>query len=158
MTPWRWRQERTQGIWKYGPAWLRPFAAAMPWLTVLLLLLMLHMVGGTFVMSRGALFELPDAGLAEGESTSLVALAMPRGAATMVFFDDARYMLDDPASVATFRSHLAERTGKVELKTMLILADRRIPGGDLMRLAALAKGVGVTRILFAEKKTETKVE
>ena len=60
MSPWKWTPERTQGIWRHGPAWMKPLAAAVPWLTVLLLLLMLHMVGGTFVTNRGALFDLPD--------------------------------------------------------------------------------------------------
>ena len=40
MTDWRWRPERTMGIWRHGAGWLRPFVAAAPYVTVGLLLLM----------------------------------------------------------------------------------------------------------------------
>lgn len=35
---------------------------------------------------------------------------------------------------------------------MLVLADRRVPTGDVMRFADLARAGGVKRVLFAEKK------
>ena len=75
MTPWNWKPERAQGVWRTGPVWLRPFLAAVPWITVLLLVLMFHMVGGTLASSEGVLFDLPDSSeLEEGEPASLVAL------------------------------------------------------------------------------------
>ena len=64
-TPWKWTPERTLGIWRHGAAWTRPVTAAIPYLTVMLLLLMLHFVGGTLTSAKGVLFDLPDAGLAE---------------------------------------------------------------------------------------------
>ncbi len=60
MSQWNWKPERTQGVWRTGPAWLRPFLSAVPWITVLLLVLMFHIVGGTLVSSEGVLFDLPD--------------------------------------------------------------------------------------------------
>ena len=153
MSPWKWTPERTQGIWRHGPVWLKPFAVAVPWLTVILLLLMLHMVGGTFVSERGILFDLPDSsGLDEGESASLVALVMPMPHETLVFFDDARYTMGDEASVAAFGSHLENRAAKSERKTLLVLADRRVATGELMKLSAIARRSGLERILFAEKR------
>lgn len=158
-TPWRWTPERTQGIWRHGAVWMRPFLAAAPWLTVLVLLLMLYMVAGTLYTSKGILFDLPDAsGLEEGESAPLVALAvpMPRKASasdeTLVFFDDARYSLGDDASAAAFASHLEERVAKTSRRTLLVLADRRISSGELMKIASLAKRSGAKGILFAEKR------
>ena len=154
MSPWGWTPERTPGILRHGAVWMRPFAAAAPWITVLLLLLMLHVVSGTLTSAKGTLFDLPDAGLAEGEATGLVALAIPHAHETLVFFDDSRYVLDDAASMCAFGEHLSERVARSESKTLLVLADRRIHGGDLMDLAAVAKKGGAAKILFAQKRPE----
>ena len=89
MTSWGWTPERTAGIWRHGASWLRPFAAAAPYLTVLLLLLMLYVVGGTLASARGVLFDLPEAGLGEGEATELVALVIP-----YALFGIVRWILD----------------------------------------------------------------
>ncbi len=156
MTRWEWSANRA-GKTSAGVAWMRPFAAAVPWITVVLLLLMFHMIGGTMTSAEGVLFDLPDAGSAEGEETKLVALVMPmtRESArreTLVFFDDARYMLGDEASESVFIEQLAERSSKTGDRTLLVLADRRVAGGELMRVAALAKKGGVKRLLFAERK------
>jgi len=152
MSPWGWRPQRTDGIWRFGAPAMRPFIAAAPWVTVLLLLLLFHLVGGTLTTARGALFDLPDTAVAEGETTGLVALVMPIEHETLVFFDDARYLLSDEQSSDTLAAHLAERMAKTARKTLLVLADRRVAGGQLMRVADFAKRAGATKILFAEKK------
>ena len=153
MSPWKWTPEPPQGIWRHGPAWMKPFVAAVPWITVLLLVLMLQMVGGTLVSERGLLFDLPDSsGLDEGDSASLVALVMPMPHETLVFFDDARYTMGDEASVAAFGSHLGDRVSKSDSKKLLVLADRRVATGELMKIAALARRSGVESVLMAEKR------
>ena len=151
---WGWKPERTVGIWRYGAGWLKPFVAAAPFLSVGLILLMLHMVGGTMTVAEGVLFDLPDGAGTEGENTEMVALVTPMRHDTMIFFDDSRYILGDPASIRAFGENLAASAGRNANKTLLVLADRRVTGGDLMGLAALAKRSGVEKILFAEKKRE----
>ncbi len=151
-TPWGWTPERTLGIWRHGAAWTRPITAAIPFLTVMLLLLMLHFVGGTLTSSKGVLFDLPGTELAEGEATGLVALVMPMPHETLVFFDDSRYLMGDEASIRALGENVALRTEKSSTKTLLVLADRRVAGGELMRLAEVARLNGVERVLFAEKK------
>lgn len=154
MNGWEWMPERTQGIWRHGAPCLKPLAAAAPFLSVLLLVLQFHMSGGTFTTAKGVLFDLPAPGIAEGESTDLTALMMAMPLKTLVFFDDSRYILGDDASVKAFGEHLAERIGKTENKTLLVLADRRVEGGELMKFAAVVRRHGVSRVLFAEKKSE----
>ena len=154
MSPWGWTPERTLGIWRHGAVWLRPVAAAIPWITVLVLLLMFHYVAGTLTAAKGTLFDLPDSGLAEGEATGLVALVIPRAHETLVFFDDSRYVLADASSARAFVDHLSERAARSESKTLLVLADRRVSGGDLMNLASVAKKGGVSKVLFAQKRAE----
>lgn len=154
MSPWGWSPERSEGIWRYGARWMRPLAAAIPWITVGLLMMMLYMVGGTFTSSKGVLFDLPDGGLADGEATGLVALIMPTEHETLVFFDDSRYLLGDTASTAALSEHLAESVRRSGDRTLLTLADRRVAGGELMRFAAIARRGGVEKVLFAEKRQE----
>lgn len=152
--PFGWQPKRTEGIWRYGAPSLRPFVASAPWLTVGLLLLMFHLIGGTLVAEKGVLFDLPEPGLAEGEATGPVALIVPVARETLVFFDDARYTLGDAASAAALAEHFSDAFAESRCKTLLSLADRRVSSGDLMRFAALARMSGVGKVLFAEKKTE----
>lgn len=153
MRQWKWTPERSQGIWRYGTVWFKPLLAAVPWITVLLLLEMFHLIGGTLVSSAGVLFDLPDgSGMEEGASAALVALLMPMPRETLVFFDDARYTMGDVASVDAFGDHLSDRAAKTDRKTLLVLADRRVAAGELMKIAAIAKRGGVERVLFAEKQ------
>lgn len=154
MSPWGWTPDKNQGIWRHGAGWMRPFAAAVPWITLLVLLLMLHVAAETLTAARGTLFDLPDSGLGDGEATGLVALAIPHASETLVFFDDSRYVLDDSSSMSSFVEHLSERVVRSESKTLLVLADRRIHGGDLMDIAALAKKGGAAKVLFAQKRVE----
>lgn len=149
---WGWGVRASGAASRHDIAWLRPFVAAAPWITLAVLLLMMNLLGGTLAIREGVLFELPDAGIAEGESTSLVALMIPMSHETLVFFDDARFVMGDPQSMDAFREQLAERAGKLKERTLLVLADRRISADEIMRFAAIAKEGGVGQILFAERR------
>ena len=158
MSPWNWSPARSGGIWRHGPDWLRPLTAAVPWITVALMLMMLNFVSGSFSTAPGVLFDLPDAGPAEGEPTSMVALVMPMQRDTLVFFDDARYQLGDSSSMAAFGRHLAERSGRVKHRTLLVMADYKVAGGELMKLAEVARQSGLEKVLFSEKRREGRTE
>ena len=133
---------------------MKPVAASFPWVTLAVLVLMIHMIGGTFTSAKGVLFDLPERGLEDGEATRLVAVVMPVLGETRVFFDDARYKLGESGSAAKLAEQLCASTKQTGRKTLLVLADRRVAGGDLMKLAAIARKGGVDKILFAEKKSE----
>ena len=151
MSQWDWSPARDLGIWRYGAGWFRPFAAAVPYLTIVILLLMMQMVGGTLTASRGVLFDLPDGELGDGTTSELVALVMPVRHDTMVVFDDARYLLDDSASMRSFSKDVAESEFR-EDKALLILADRRVSTDHLMKVVSAAKRGGVNKILLAGKR------
>ena len=154
MSPWGWTPERSPGIWRHGAAWLRPIVAAAPYLTVGLLLLLLRVVSGTLTAAEGTLFDLPAAVSTDAVGEAPVALMMPMPRGTLVFFDDTRYLMGEEASMRALGEQLAERFARRAERTLLVLADRRVAGGELMRLAALAKANGVARVLFAEKRAE----
>ena len=152
MISWGWKPARTEGIWRHGLPAIRPLVAAAPWLAVALILAMFNLLEGALVSSKGVLFDLPDPGIAEGEAAGLVALVLPMHSETLVFFDDSRYMLSDDVSSAAFLRHLSERAARTDKKTMLVLADRRVAGGELMKMAAIARRSGLEKVLFAEKR------
>jgi len=151
---WGWSEARTAG--ESGSsgsiAWLRPLSAAVPWITVGLLTLMLYMVSGVYTRSTGLAVSLPDTGIGEGLRASLVALVIPSARETLVFFDDTRYVLDDESSLAAFGEQLAERARKAKEDSLLVLADGRVASGKLMTVAAEAKRRGIARLLFAERR------
>ena len=152
MSPWGWKPERSLGIWRHGALGLRPVVAAAPYLMVGLLLVLLRCVSGTLTVAEGTLFDLPDAVPTDAVGESPVALMMPIPRETLVFFDDTRYLMGEESSMRALGDQLANRFARREQKSLLVLADRRVAGGELMRFAALAKASGVERILFAEKK------
>lgn len=158
MKGWGWAPERNVGIWRHGAGWLHPIVAAAPWLTIALLLLMFFLIGGTLTAAKGVLFDLPERGLQDGEPTRMVALVMPTRTDTLVFFDDARYLLGDSATTARLERDIADRAAQTGASTLLALADRRVSSGDLMKFATLVRQAGVQRILFAEKREAGGVE
>ena len=134
--------------------WLRPVSAAAPYLTVLLLVLMLHVVSGTLASENGLLFDLPSTASRDGAVTELVALILPREHETLAFFDDSRYILGDESSFKALGESIAARAEKSPSKSLLVLADRRVPVEDLMKIADAARRGGVSKILFAGKSME----
>ena len=154
MSQWGWTPARNLGIWRYGAGWSRPIAAAIPYLTVCLLLIMMHMVGGTMTSCRGVLFDLPDGVQTDGEASELVALVMPVQHETMIVFDDARYLLGDAASMRSFGEDLSGSVERRTGKSLLILADRRVSTGHLMEIVSVAKRSGVDRVLLAGKRED----
>ena len=152
MSQWGWTPARSLGIWRYGAGWFRPVAAAVPYLTVMLLILMMHMVGGTLTAYEGVLFDLPSGDLPDGEATGLVALVMPGKHETMVVFDDARYLLGDATSMRSFGDDLAGSAERRAGKPLLILADRRVSTAHLMEVVSVAKRSGVSKVLLAGKR------
>ena len=151
---WGWSRQRNLGSGVFGPRWLRPLAMMVPWLTVLLLLEMFHLIGGTLVSAQGVAFELPEGEAVDGELGELVALVTPSAKDTLVFFDDARFSMSDRESLAAFGEQLAERAKKADRKSLVVLADRRVTGEELMRLAAVARWSGVPKILLSTKEKE----
>lgn len=151
---WNWTAPRTVGISDFGPRWLRSLVYALPWITVLLLLLMLYIVSGTLTSAKGVIFELPEGDQLEGSSSPLVALVVPSAHETLVFFDDARYSLGDRESVAALGEHFSSRIAKVEDRTLVVMVDRRVTGGELARLASVARTGGIRRLLLANKQEE----
>ena len=151
---WNWITPRPAGLSKYGPRWLKPMAVAIPWITVILLFLMLYVVSGTMTSAKGVFVELPEGDQLDGSASSLVATVVPSAHGTLVFFDDARYWLNDRESMSAFGEHLAGRAAKVEDRTLVVMADFRVTGGEMSVLSSVSRANGIKRLLFAHKPKE----
>ena len=155
---WGWLPPSDEGIWRYGAAWMRPFAASAPWLTLAILLALASLTSGRLAIAPGIVFDLPSSAAQDAEVAKLVALVLPLaresggGEETFVFFDDARFAISDPSSADSFRRSLEERIASDRSGTLQILADRRVSSGDIMGITALARAAGVRRVQIAEKR------
>lgn len=155
MSPWGWTPARNLGIWRHGAMWYKPFTMIAPWFTIIVLLIEIWLISQTMTSARGVLFELPECvPMGDADGAPLVALVIPMGRDTLIFFDDARYSLDDVASADAFAVHLAERVEKIDQRTLLVLADRRVAAGSLSNIAALARASGVSKLMLASKNSQ----
>ena len=152
---WGWRPRQTEGIWRHGCAWTKPLFAAVPWVTLGLLLALFAFIGDRLPQVPGLVCDLPSPGSGQAEATGLAALVLPAADAegdTLVFFDDARYSLSDESSVATLKDQLGVRVGTEPSGTFLLLADRRVPAGDIMQLVGIARESGFVHVQIAERR------
>ena len=136
------------------PQRLLPFSAAVPWSTLIFIFVMIAKIGGTFTHEKGILFDLPHTTIGDISETDAVALMLYTDEGVLLFFDDTRYILDDSSQMKKFAKQLEKRISYASENVLLILADRRISGGDLMKVASIARENGASKVLFAEKKAE----
>ena len=154
---WGWRPAQAEGIWRHGERWTKPLFAAAPWITLALLLVMFGLIDGRLTAAPGVEFDLPKSTGRQAVVPGATMLVLPsanvgENGGTLAFFDDARYVLDDPQSVALLREQLVARVQENSANsTLLVLADRRVSSGDLLRLAGIARTSGVTHVQIAER-------
>ena len=152
---WGWRPRQADGIWRHGCAWTKPLFAAVPWITLTLLLALFAFIGDRLPQVPGIVCDLPQPVAGQAQATGLAALVLPGANAdeeTLVFFDDARYSLSDESSVMTLKERLGARSLAEPSNTFLLLADRRVPAGDIIRLVGIARESGLSRVQIAERR------
>ena len=149
---WGWSEKRNASR-RPGGDWLRPISMSAPWLTVGLAVMMMSFLSGTFSAAKGLLFELPSADGGDTVSSGAVALVMRMSGETLVFFDDARYILDDPASLASFVEELKRVLSSSRSRNgeLLALADKSVSCEELFKCAEAAKKGGANKVLFATR-------
>jgi len=150
VSPWGWKPERTLGIWRYGCLWLRPIVSSAPYLTILFLLALIYCLSNALPSATGLTVSLPATSCDEVQNADFTVLLLPKGNDTIVLFDDSRYFLKDDLSMAAFVDHLSGRVLRVKARTLLVLADRHVPTGDLMQLMSVARRSGIANVLIAE--------
>ena len=139
-------------------AWFRYLSQMAPWLTILLIAVLFVFLQGSLAPVPSLLFDLPEAGAADSAQPGLVALLIPsdiEGAesdATLVYFDDARYVMSDRVSLEEFTNRLGEKVVETKCAVLTLLSDRRVPAGDIMKIMSLAKAARLHHVQLAEKR------
>ena len=71
------------------------------------------------------------------------------------YAEDATFTVrfkQEAAAAANLQSRLSARASDARSGTLLLLADRRVPAGDLMKLMALARKAGLKHVQVAERR------
>jgi biopolymer transport protein ExbD len=139
-------------------SYFRHLSQIAPWLTLLLTAVLFLFLQGTLSPVPSLLFDLPEAGAADSAKAGLVALLIPgdiEGAeddGTLVYFDDARYVLSDQISLDEFSNRLSSRAIETKCGVLTLLTDRRVPAGDVMKIMGVAKAGRLLHVQLAEKR------
>lgn len=151
------RKHRT--IYRFGGSWAQAMLISIPWINIIILTLMLTLVHGKIAVTPGVLFDLPRAPIHEGMQTRLTAMMIPVTRDTpgaqqiLIFFDDSRFLTDDKNQMEDLANRVRQRvlqdTGGG--KALLILADKRVPYGEVMAFVNLVREAGVERVNAALK-------
>lgn len=134
---------------------LRSFMAAVPFLTLLLIVVMFVIISAELTSEKGFVLNLPDTDFSNGDRTDLVALVMPSNEDVLIFFDDARFSMGNSSSMESFQKQLSSRIERSDSKTLLVLLDKNVSSGNAMKLSQISQKAGVKKMLFAEKRKES---
>lgn len=154
-----WSQQirRHRTVYRFGGPWARSLVASIPWLNAVILVVLLLAVHGRLAIAPGVAFDLPRAPLREGTRVGLTALMIqvardvPGGEETLIFFDDDRYSVQDAEQMALLAERIRDRMALSTQRELLLLADKRVPHGEVVHFVNAAREAGVQRVHVAEK-------
>ncbi len=144
-------------IYRFGGPWARSLLVSVPWVNAVILVVMLVTVHHQLAISPGVVFDLPRAPLREGLHQGLtvlmieVARGAPGGEETLIFFDDDRFSAQDEEQLTMLSERLKNRMALDGRRELLLMADKRVPHGDVIRFVNVAREAGVQRVNVAEK-------
>ena len=151
----KWRSETLRNRFARRGWGGQALLAAAPWLNLVLLTILLLVVGDRILVRPGVVFELPHAPFREGLRYGLTAVMIPvprtNGMETIVFFDEERFEMTTQAKQEQLAERIRARVEHEPRREILLLADRRIPHGDVMALVNLARDAGVSRVNVSTK-------
>lgn len=149
------RRHRT--VYRFGGPWAHALLSMVPWINCLAILFLMLVVNRRTVISPGVVFDLPHAAFREGMYVGLTALMItvardtPGGEETLIFFDDDRYSTQDTEQMSVLTERVKSRVALGSRSELLLLADKRVPHGDVMRFVNAVREAGVQRVNVAEK-------
>lgn len=151
----KWRSETLRNRFTRRGWGGQALLAAAPWLNGVLLVILLLAVGDRILVRPGVVFELPHAPFREGLRYGLTAVMIPvprtNGMETVVFFDEERFEMTTQSKQEQLAERIRTRVEHEPRREILLLADRRIPHGDVMTLVNLARDAGVSRVNVSTK-------
>lgn len=149
------RRHRT--VYRFGGMWAHALLSAVPWIDCVIIAVLVLALNGRMVISPGVVFDLPRATFREGTHLGLTAMMIPvardtpGGDETLIFFDDDRYSTRDTEQMSMLAERVKSRVTMGARSELLLLADKRVPHGDVMRFVNAVREAGVQRVNVAEK-------
>lgn len=153
----RWVDLRNTGLRSGRRTRRRPmgaFVQIVPWLTLLVVLALFFSVWHRVAVVPGIHFSLPAGAFVEGSagSANLVLLRAAHPApATLAFFNDVRFSLTNGTDAARLQKDISASLDRGQGGTLLLLADREVPHGDVMAAVGIARMAGVREVNVAVK-------
>lgn len=146
-----------RGVSRFGGPWAQAVMYSVPWINAIILFILFFLYHERITISPGIVFDLPPAPLREGSHTGLTALmfsvnqeSMSREEA-MVFFDDSRFMVEDNEQMSLLAEQIRVRLKNASSGDFLLLADKRVKHGDILRFVNILRQAGVSKVNVAEK-------
>ena len=154
---WSKQVRRHRTVYRFGGVWAQALLSLVPWIDCVVLAVLLLAVTRRTVISPGVVFDLPRATFREGMYVGLTALMItvardtPGGEETLIFFDDDRYSTRDQEQMSVLAERVKSRVALGARNELLLLADKRVPHGDVVRFVNAVREAGVQRVNVAEK-------
>lgn len=143
------------------------FLQVVPWINVAVIAALFITISRMLTISPSVNFELPAAPFSEGAESGAT-LVMIRGNAlyggpsgntdmaennTLAFFEDIRYRIgsDDERKLA---EHISFYVRKFNGTQILLLADKNVLHGDVMKVVNIVRNAGIKRVNVAVKPEE----
>ena len=145
---------------RFGRSWFKNISSGIPWIDAVIIVVLLLVVNNRLTIMPGMVFDLPRAPLRSGVHNTyngLTAVMIPvvhditSGDETLIFFDDERFSMKDEDFAERLSSKVRERIHASSSHDLLLLADRNIPHGDVIRFVNVVREAGVNRVNVGEK-------
>ena len=130
------------------------FTQFVPWLTLLVILALFLSVSHQVTVVPSVRFSLPAGAFVEGSagSVNLVLLrARQPASATLAFFNDVRFSLTNETDAVRLQKDISAALSRGRGGSLLLLADREVPHGDVMTAVGIARKAGVRDVNVAVK-------
>ncbi len=130
------------------------FFQIVPWLTLLVVLALFFSVWHRVAVVPGIHFSLPKGAFLEGSagSANLILLRASHPApSTLAFFNDVRFSLTNETDAARLQKDISAALARGQGDSLLLLADREVPHGDVMAAVGIAREAGVRDVNVAVK-------
>lgn len=125
-----------------------------PWVDLILLVIMFVLFNGTMVLRPGVVIDLPRGPFQDGTQSGMLAVVLTVGtgsepAAEVVFFDDERFEVDQPADREKLEQGFARHLQFHPDDGLVIQADASVSHGTILSLVDMASQVGVGEVNLA---------
>jgi len=131
-----------------------------PWVNIILLLFLFHLVGSRMVLQPGVVVSLPEAPFTDGTRPGLMAVILPVGSERagsgeeMIFFDDERFRVSDAGQMDRLKLAFSRAARSRPGASLILQADQRIRHGTVVLVMNMALEVGISRINIAERPVQ----